>query len=241
MQQSVKSSSNRSSSSSKNSKKVSSSSKSAYEMDPTMMNSMFDPSRSMTPYFAFPNLHSPSSRNFHTDTNPYLTGMFGNHQRQSSQHKGSEMNNPFMFAHSRSQNGIGIGWGGMNHAHSNHTPTSQNSHSNSQAPHLSGFNFNLFGAAEMNSSHSQEGISLSPIKHSHVNLLGQHGMDHNAALQHQSLYQNRGQMPPSMLQHPMSFLSHQHPGFDGRSMGAGSMGAHFGGHGHGFGMPFLPD
>ena len=243
MQQSVKSSSNRSSSSSssKNSKKVSSSSKSAYDVDQTMMNSMFDPSRSMTPYFAFPNLHSPSSRNFHTEANPYFSGMFGNHQRQSSQHKGSEMNNPFMFTHSRSQNGIGLSWGGMNHAHSNHTPASQNSHSNSQTPHLSGFNFNLFGAAEVNSSHSQEGINLSPIKLSHGNLLGQHSMEHNAALQHQSLYQNRGQMPPSMLQHPMSFLGHQHAGFDGRSMGAGSMGAHFAGHGHGFGMPFLPD
>lgn len=263
-QQSVKSSSNRTTGSTKGSasKKSSSATKSSYDMDASaMMNPMFD-ARSMTPYFPFNPLHSPSSRNFHASTNPYFSEMFASnhhhHQRQSSQHKGSDnhhMNNPFMFPHtSWSQNGIGFNRSSMNHsAHSNHhtsTPTTQSSHSNSSATHLPGFNFNLFGGptpSDMNASHSQDtGLNISPIKlPSHSQLLGQTaaGMDHNAAaLQHQSFYQNRGQMTAPMLQHPINFLGHQHPGFDSRSMGAGTMGAHFGGHGPAsFGMSLFPD
>ncbi|KAK2151925.1 hypothetical protein LSH36_345g00004 [Paralvinella palmiformis] len=255
-----------SSSRSKSKKSSSSNTKQLQHYEGDSSGAMFDPSRSMTPYFPISNL-SPQPRNLPSDGPTYLPGnFFGNAGRplsnaNSLQHKDpAQLNNPFQSFFPPPSRGAQNGLFqappfGMNHMHAaaagNHSSPSQisqHSSSVSMAPHMPNFNLTNLFSDMSNPSQSD----ISPMKFPPGNAIippQGSGMDHNAMHHHQaaagSLYHNRSQVPPPML-HNVAFnsiLGHQH-GFDARGMTPGmnsSVGGPFAGPGHApsFGMPHL--
>jgi hypothetical protein len=176
---------------------------------------LFDPNRSMTPYFQLGGL-SPPPRQLPADGPTYFPNIFNQHGRAHAQHKDQMQHNPFMLS-SRAQNGFGLNFQhgfGMNPAmHPNHSAASASAaHSNSVSvtPHMPNFNLNLFD------SQGDAGLNISPIKFPHGNGLLHQGAMHDAAQHsaHQaSMYNGRAaQMPPPMLANPI--FGHQHPGFE---------------------------
>ena len=216
-----------------------------YDMHENM--NLFDPSRSMTPFFQLSGM-SPPPRNLPTDAT-YLPPMFGGHSRpmsttSSQQHKNSDMTNPFnppLFPPARGQNGFGLnfqppGFGMNNAGNSQITP-----HSSAMSmPHMSNFNFaNIF--TDMNNHSQNDSLNISPIKFPPGNLPlpPQAGMDHNSLQHHHqgALYHNRPHLPPHqpVLHNAMSINSilGQHPhGFESRPMGPGLNSTPFPAHGH---------
>lgn len=182
------------------------------EVDSNLSNSIFEPNRSMTPFFPMQNL-SPQSRMQH-EGSPF--NIFGPGSRfpnsTTPMPKNSDFSAPYLFPRG-AQNGLGLnfqpGFGmNMNPLHGNHGNGPQlTPHT---APHMANFSLNNIitdGAAQNESS-----LNISPIKFPHTNSMLQHqGMDHNA-MQHHHQY-NRGH--PSVMS-INSILGPNHHGFDGR-------------------------
>ncbi|KAL4229396.1 hypothetical protein ACF0H5_012435 [Mactra antiquata] len=199
------------------------------EVDSNLSNSIFEPNRSMTPFFPMQNL-SPQSRMQH-EGSPFLPGnIFGPGPRfpnsSTPMPKTNDFSGPYLFPRG-AQNGLGLnfqpGFGmNMNPLHGNHGNGPQlTPHT---APHMANFSLNNIitdGAPQNESS-----LNISPIKFPHANSMLQHqGMDHNA-MQHHHQY-NRGH--PSVMS-INSILGPNHHGFDGRMNT--SMAGPFHSHGH---------
>ena len=239
-----------------------------HDIDPYVAaNALFDPSRSMTPYFPIGSL-SPPPRNLGASEGPTYFGagnFFCNSQRPPSlanskplQHKNAgapagtaDLSFNALFPPSRHQNGLGINFQpgfGMNHHAAMHAPGQMMPQAMAMPPHMANFNLsNIFSDMNNPAPPPDGSLNISPIKFPHHSMPLQPGMDPNA-LHHQaaasSLYTNRSQMPPPGL-HSMSInslLGHQHHGFDGRGIGPpinSSVAPPFGGHAHSFGIPPL--
>ena len=220
-----------------------------HEIDPYVAaNALFDPSRSMTPYFPIGSL-SPPPRNLGGSEGPTYFGagnFFCNSQRPPSlanskplQHKNSgpsavpgtaDLSFNALFPPSRHQNGLGINFQpppgfGMNHHAAMHAQGQIMPQAMAMPPHMANFNLsNIFSDMNNPAPQPDGSLNISPIKFPHHSMPLQPGMDPNT-LHHQaaasSLYTNRSQMPPPGL-HSMSInslLSHQHHGFDARGIG----------------------
>ena len=218
------------------------------EVDSNLSNSIFEPNRSMTPFFPVQNL-SPQSRAMQHDGSPFLPGnFFGPGPRLNSNTplpKNSDIGSPFnpLFQPGRAQNGLGLnfqpGFGmNMNALHGNHGNGPQITPHTGVASHMPNFNLNnIF--SDVNSSQS-ESLNISPIKFGHANSMLQHqsGMDPGAMQHHHQNYRGHPPPPPSVLS-MNSILGPNHHGFDGRSLSQmnTSMAPPFHSHGH---PPFIP-
>ena len=218
------------------------------EVDSNLSNSIFEPNRSMTPFFPVQNL-SPQSRAMQHDGSPFLPGnFFGPGPRLNSNTplpKNSDIGSPFnpLFQPGRAQNGLGLnfqpGFGmNMNALHGNHGNGPQITPHTGVASHMPNFNLNnIF--SDVNSSQS-ESLNISPIKFGHANSVLQHqsGMDPGGMQHHHQNYRGHPPPPPSVLS-MNSILGPNHHGFDGRSLSQmnTSMAPPFHSHGH---PPFIP-
>ena len=219
---------------SRNSKPPSSSKKNKslafMEVDSNLSNSIFEPNRSMTPFFPMQNL-SPQSRAIQHEGPPFLPGnIFGSGPRFANSNapmpKNSDIGPPFnpLFPGRGAQNSLGLGFQpgfgmNMNPLHGNHGNGPQLPHT---APHMANFSLN-----SIFTDSASQNESMSPIKFPHTNY---QGMEHNP-MQHHHQY-NRGH--PSVMSINSILGSNPH-GFDGRM--PTSMAGPFHSHGHPSLMP----
>ncbi|KAL3885260.1 hypothetical protein ACJMK2_025348 [Sinanodonta woodiana] len=232
------------------------------EVDSNLSHSIFEPNRSMTPFFPLQNL-SPQSRAVQGEGPPFLPGNFFNPgsrlaNSNTPMPKTSDISFNQLFQPGRSQNGLGLnfqpGFGmnmnmnmNMNSVHGNHGngPITPHSGSVGVTPHMGNFSLsNIFS----DSASQSESLNISPIKFSHTNPILSHqpGMDPNSLQHHHqgsSLYHNRSHPPTPSMMSINSILGPNPHGFDGRSIGQinTSMAPPFHGHGNPamFAMPPL--
>lgn len=163
-----------------------------HDIDPYVANALFDPSRSMTPYFSIGSL-SPPPRNLGSNEGPTYFGtgnFFCNSQRPPSlanskplQHKNTgasavpgtaDLSFNALFTPSRHQNGLGINFQppgfGMNHHAAMHTSAQIMPHANTMAmaPHMANFNLsNIFSDMNNPAPPPDSSLNISPIKFPH--------------------------------------------------------------------------
>ena len=182
-----------------------------HDLDP--YNALFDPSRSITPYFPIGSL-SPPPRNLGNNEGPTYFGagnFFCNSQRPPSlanskplQHKNTggssvpgtaDLSFNALFTPARHQNGLGINFQppgfGMNHHAAMHSSAQIMPHANTMAmaPHMANFNLsNIFSDMNNPAPPPDSSLNISPIKfphHSNTILPLQAGID-PSPLHHQA-------------------------------------------------------
>lgn len=229
------------------------------DIDTNLSHSIFENSRSRTPFFPLGSLSPQPGRSLPPDGPAFMPGNLfvpGGPRPLSNSganaHKNADLSAQFntLFPQTRSnQNPIGLNFQppgfGMNPMHSGHSTAPQitpHSGSISVTPHLSNFTFSNI-LTDVNSMSQNDALNISPIKFPHGNsiLPPQPGMDPNP-LQHPHHLSYHGRTHQSPHQHVLnnamsinSLLGHNPHGFDGRPMPQGinsSMAPPFHGHGH---------